>query len=161
MKMQRVGLLICLRFKAIAIDMSRSSWWSDEPFNLPSLTAATIVVTMRAPSGDAAVDYIAQSGAWGDSAMAYNEVYLQSTVIDEDTGNRQENMFVRKDYTKVGLSECKLNVTKIWDDDDDRDGLRPDEVTVRLRYREINGADHDADQFLVLNESNNWFWYVQ
>jgi len=43
-----------------------------------------------------------------------------------------------------------INVTKVWDDADNQDGIRPENVTVILV---VNGADNVS---VVLNESNNW-----
>ena len=43
-----------------------------------------------------------------------------------------------------------LTVTKVWDDDNDRDGLRPESVTVTLH------ADGKAVKTAVLSASNNW-----
>ncbi|MBQ6222240.1 MAG: Cna B-type domain-containing protein, partial [Solobacterium sp.] len=76
--------------------------------------------------------YIAQKGDWGDSAMAYNNAYLLGTAIDVETGEEESDNFVRKDYTKVGLTEYSYQVFKAWDDDDDRDGVRPESITLHL-----------------------------
>ncbi|MBR5633307.1 MAG: Cna B-type domain-containing protein, partial [Clostridia bacterium] len=46
--------------------------------------------------------------------------------------------------------ETELTVTKTWDDDSDRDGIRPDEITVRL------SADGEEIAETVLNEENGW-----
>ena len=47
--------------------------------------------------------------------------------------------------------KTSLTVTKAWDDGDNRDGLRPDSVTVKLL---ADGAD--TGKTVVLNPGNNW-----
>ena len=46
-----------------------------------------------------------------------------------------------------------INVTKIWEDHDDQDGVRPNEVTVQLK---ANGAAVEG-MTLTLDESNQWY----
>ena len=49
------------------------------------------------------------------------------------------------------LEEINKSVTKIWKDNDNQDGIRPDEVNVRLL---ANGKDFG--EVLTLNEENKW-----
>ena len=116
--------------KAIAIDARKKTDGTD--FVLEPLESATVIVNMRAPHGQEATDYIAQKGVWGDSAHAYNNVYLLCTSIDKTTMQQDGENFVRKDYTKVGLMQFHYDVKKIWDDVDNRDGIRPKSVKVHL-----------------------------
>uniref|UniRef100_UPI0025EA90E6 Cna B-type domain-containing protein n=1 Tax=uncultured Methanobrevibacter sp. TaxID=253161 RepID=UPI0025EA90E6 len=46
----------------------------------------------------------------------------------------------------------EVNVTKIWDDNNDQDGVRPPSVTVILY------ADGTEINRTVLSEENNWKW---
>ena len=51
-----------------------------------------------------------------------------------------------------------LTITKVWDDDNDRDGIRPGSVTMQLM---ANGepatyADGTAVELIVLTKENNW-----
>ena len=108
--------------KAIAIDASKKANGSD--FELQPLESATAIVRMQAPSGEEARGYVVQD------AHAYNNAYLTGTTIDQETGGMDAGNFVRKDYTKVGLMEYKYEVTKTWDDDNDRDGMRPATTTM-------------------------------
>ena len=131
--------------KAIAVDCSNASEEADEAhyridpetgarkFMLPEMESIVVNVNMQAPSGDEAREYIAKSGKWGDSGQAYNNAYLLCTSIDKDNPDDFDpDNFVRKDYTKVGLKEYSIKATKKWNDDDNRDGKRPDKVTFRL-----------------------------
>ena len=134
---------------AIAVDASKKPDGSD--FTLEPLESIVILINMHAPSGDVARDIIANAGAWGTSAYAYNNAYLTGTTIDINTLDEDGENFVRKDYTKVGLVEYKYEVKKVWNDGDNRDGKRPDNVTVHLL------ADgQDTGQTLVLHEDDNW-----
>ena len=48
-------------------------------------------------------------------------------------------------------AQTSVTVTKSWKDNDDQDGIRPEDITVKLL---ANGAE--TDKTLVLNEGNNW-----
>lgn len=51
--------------------------------------------------------------------------------------------------------EVSVAVQKVWDDDKNRDSIRPDSITVTL-YAEAEGvAKHEIKQ-VTLNEANNW-----
>ena len=110
--------------KAVAVDASKTP--GQEDFVLQPEETVAVVMRMKAPEGEEASGYIAQKGIWGDSAHAYNNVYLTCTSIDANTGESDSDNFVRKDYTKIGLEEYSITVRKLWDDDNDRDGIRPD-----------------------------------
>lgn len=49
------------------------------------------------------------------------------------------------------LSRISIDVLKVWQDNNDQDGIRPEEITVILL---ANGAE--TDKMLTLNEANNW-----
>lgn len=131
---------------AIAVDASQRPDGTE--FTLSALQSVIVIVTMQAPSGAAATTAIA------DDAHAYNNVHLLSSVIDDrlpDEG--YVNNFVRHDYTKVGLREHNINVTKVWDDGNNRDGLRPGSVTVRLL---ADGAPTGLSQTISPDGDGNW-----
>ena len=116
--------------RAVAIDASTAK--DGGKFELKPLESVVVILNMRAPSGEQAREWIAQKGAWGDSAQAYNNAYLKGTTIDARTDEVDGKSFVRKDYTKVGLMEYRYEVKKIWDDRDDQDGIRPEEIVLTL-----------------------------
>ncbi len=131
--------------KMIAIDATKKADGSD--FKLQPLESIVAIVNMQAPSGEAARAYLKQKGVWGDSANAYNNAYMLCTSIDQETGEEDNGSFVRKDYTKVGLKEYNYKVDKIWDDDNDRDGQRPEQITVHLL---ANGEDTGLEIILPI-----------
>lgn len=51
-----------------------------------------------------------------------------------------------------------VTVTKVWDDSDDKDGKRPDSVTVSLKANNEQAKDVDGNVIgdIMLNESNGW-----
>lgn len=122
-----------------------------EDFELDEMQSLVALVRMQAPDGDAAREYISQKGAWGDSAHAYNNIYMIATSLDRETRIGSHDTLVRNDYTKVGLMEHNYTVTKSWVDDGDRDGLRQDHVVVHLL---ANGEDTGRE--LRLDDSNEW-----
>ena len=126
--------------KAIAVDASKRPDGTD--FQLEPLESAVVVVRMLAPSGDEASEYIAKD------AHAYNNAYLLCTSIDKNTMEADSDNFVRKDYTKVGLMENSLMVTKVWDDDNNRDGVRPETVVLHLL---ADGKEMDPVKTVTLN----------
>ena len=129
--------------KAIAVDASKTTEGDD--FILQPLTSAVVIVNMRAPGGDEALGYIAEN------AHAYNNVCLACTSIDASTMVSDEGNFVHKEYTRVGLRPMSISVSKIWDDDNNRDALRTESVTVHLLR---NGVDTGLTK--VLDEEHEW-----
>ncbi len=140
--------------KAVAVDASRKADGND--FRLEPLESIVILINLQAPDGEDARNYIAQKGDWGDSAMAYNNAYLSGTTIDKETQEEDSAGFVRKDYTKVGLTEYRYEVIKVWDDDNDRDGVRPESITLHLY---ADGKDTGKTLTLpIKNENGSLSW---
>ena len=133
----------------VAIDARYADAATKEPFALQPLESVTVILRMRAPSGDAAREICDAEGEWGRSAQAYNNCYLKCDQTDTDTGTTDEGKFIRKDYTKVGMVEYQHEVTKAWDDDDDRDGKRPEEITLNLMRDGKPATDDDGNPVSV------------
>ncbi len=137
---------------AVAVDITEAA--DGSAFTLDENMFAHFFINMSAPQGEEAESFIESD------AHAFNNAYMASTTTNVKTGMSEED-FVRKDYTKVGLSEYKITVIKDWDDDNDRDGIRPDSAVVRLYYDgepyDYNGDGqvNDADA-LVLSDDNDW-----
>ena len=147
--------------KAIAVDASLASDGSKFTLDGDKNEAAQIVIHMRAPDGEEALAALAQKPTaeqiangfdWGESANAYNNAFLTATLIDNENPNDPDvNSFVRKDYTKVGLAEYSVVVNKIWDDDGNRDGVRPEEPITFTLYRD--GEPTGLTQVLPVGET--------
>ena len=84
---------------------------------------------------------------------------------------------VEIEYTNTYIGYYCVAVTKAWDDENDRDGIRPDDIYVKLYKTTVkNGTTYyyDAEgnesaekvayregEDLVLNEGNNWVYMVR
>ncbi len=61
------------------------------------------------------------------------DTHLGDAYTGEITGDAEDGYIItNKHEPELINDDGTLTVTKVWDDDDDRDGLRPAEVTVRL-----------------------------
>ena len=131
------------KISAIAVDARKGA--DGREFELKADQSASVLIHMLAPRGESAQEFMEEM------AHAYNNVCMASSTSGKD-GQWTDRTFVHEDYTKVGLEPYKLNVRKEWDDDGDRDGLRPKELTLQLL---ANGEPLDG-KTLVLSEENKW-----
>ena len=144
--------------KAIAIDASKKTDGSDYILGVNESIAAFI--KMKAPLIKEAnkSEYFDKQRKVGETeeglsggSHAYNNVVSIMTEINAKTGVEGKNKLIRYDYTKVGLKPFSIKVKKNWDDDNNRDGKRVDEVTLRLY---ANGKK--TDNIVKLNKDNKW-----
>ena len=161
--------------KAFAIDCRKKTDGTDfviqnfsdsEEQPADAVDAFSFYVYMRAPAKSACVTKDGKS-LWGagkdapenpeevnpenadHNAHAYNNIFLDSTQVD--AVGRETHAYIHWDYVKVGIIPFNLNVSKIWDDADDNDGLRGESVTVHLY------ADgEDTGETVVLGEDTDW-----
>lgn len=86
---------------------------------------------------------------------AFNNVYMGCTQIDPV--GRPTHSVIHHNYVRVGIIPFELKVKKIWDDAENNDGLRPNQIIV---YPLGNGErmydEHGNVIKLVLNEGNKW-----
>ena len=78
------------------------------------------------------------------------EIEGYETEIGEVTGSAEDGFEVEITNTHE-VYKTSLVVSKVWDDADDKDGVRPDSVTVRLL---ANGKD--TGKSAELSEANKW-----
>lgn len=144
--------------KAIAIDASKKIDGSDYILDVNESIAAFI--KMKAPEIKEANknEYFDKQRKVGETeeglsggSHAYNNVVSIMTEINAKSGVEGKNKLIRYDYTKVGLKPFSIKVKKNWDDDNNRDGKRVDEVTLRLY---ANGKR--TDNTVRLNKDNKW-----
>ena len=147
---------------AVAVDATKKTDGSD--FVVDEGDTAAFTIRMRAPEAKDLEQDPAAYGKWFDTnltegesesgltggAHAYNNAILRCTTIS-NVGVESPNQVIRKDYTKVGLKPFGITIKKAWSDSDDRDGKRPQSVTVHLY------ADgQDTGKSAVLSDANNW-----
>ena len=147
---------------AVAVDATKKTDGSD--FVVDEGDTAAFRIRMRAPEVKDLEQDPTAYGKWFDTdlteeesesgltggAHAYNNAILRCTTIS-NVGVESPNQVIRKDYTKVGLKPFGITIKKAWSDSDDRDGKRPQSVTVHLY------ADgQDTGKSAVLSDANNW-----
>ena len=76
------------------------------------------------------------------------EAVANSKYTAKVTGDAKSGFTITNTYTPATTS---IKVTKSWNDNDNQDGKRPDEVTVNLL---VNGEE--TKQSIKLSKSNNW-----
>ncbi|MBP5754325.1 MAG: Cna B-type domain-containing protein, partial [Clostridia bacterium] len=90
-----------------------------------------------------------------DKYMGGEEIEYKWTELDLPEGYELTDTSVEGKITTLTNThvpgKVSVSVEKQWRDDDNRDGLRPQSITVQLT---ANGVNYGAP--VVLNESNNW-----
>ncbi len=133
--------------KAVAIDCTWKDAERTQKFRLNDGETLIAYIKMIAPS----LDEANEEGYFADDAHAYNSACEMTDLIDDITQLVDEDFSVTSTYTKVGIQPYEISVRKVWDDDDDRDGYRQDQVTITLV---ANGTP--TNRKLILNEKNEW-----
>ncbi|MBQ1852393.1 MAG: Cna B-type domain-containing protein [Lachnospiraceae bacterium] len=85
---------------------------------------------------------------------------IDYTVTENDVAEYSTNIVKAEDgtftYTVTNThetEETEVSVTKVWDDADNQDGYRPDEVTINLL------ADGEVIDTVKLSEENGWYYH--
>ena len=92
-----------------------------------------------------------------DTSTAEVEGYTLESESDPSDGKvsvelgETAEVTVTNTYTKIPPETITITVKKVWDDNNDKDGIRPDSVTVVLK---ANGEETGDE--LVLSEDNDW-----
>lgn len=72
--------------------------------------------------------------------------------IEVDEAYGSEEIVFEKDFNNISDAAIDIPVEKIWEDADNQDRVRPDDIEVKLL---ANNQETDFDN-LVLNDSNDW-----
>lgn len=135
---------------AIAIDASKCI--DDTDFQLMPNETITVYLHMRAPYEKDNESPAYFKGTDGRNhllnAHAYNDINLACVQLSAGLSTHD---YINYSYTKVGIYDKYINVTKVWDDGNNADGFRPDQLTVHLI---ANGVD--TNRTVILNAENNW-----
>ncbi len=104
---------------------------------------------------------LSEKNGWRDSFTGLDEytggkqnVYtVQETAVDGYTagitGNVSDGYTITNTHTPATVS---VSGSKTWDDNDDQDGMRPNEITIRLL------ADGTETNSMTVTEKDNWSW---
>ena len=143
------------KIRAVAVDARHKTDGSE--FILAPGASLSLTIDMKAPMAPSAEWYDTKLQAGQKEAgltgggHAYNNAVMTARQIATDTGVVSDNLLIRNDYVKVGLKPLNIKVTKEWDDDDNRDGLRQKQVIFELM---ANGKP--TNKTVTLNEGNSW-----
>ena len=135
--------------RTIAVDLSTGV--DGNPFELGEEESISFDVLMKAPVGLVVRDLLSQDTPEDPrtNAHAYNNAHL--SVDQYDVFGNMTHGYITNNYTKVGIIARDFEVDKIWVDDGDRDGVRPDTATVRLM---ADGVDSGRE--LELRSADGW-----
>jgi len=135
---------------AIAIDCRKDVNGND--FVLTNYASLIAYYHMQAPTYDEQPDAFAQEDYNNhlNNAHAYNNVYMDITQVD-GIGNTTHSYDYFK-YTKVGIYSSNLEVEKIWEDDNNRDGIRPDEVELTL----LRNGEPVENRTITITKENDY-----
>lgn len=143
------------KIRAVAVDARHKADGSE--FILAPGASLSLTIDMKAPMAPTAEWYDTklqvgqkEAGLTG-GGHAYNNAVMTARQIATNTGVVSDNLLIRNDYVKVGLKPLNIKVTKEWDDDDNRDGLRQKQVIFELM---ANGKS--TNKTVTLNEGNSW-----
>lgn len=145
------------QIKGIAVDASRMKNGSE--FSLPAGQSVSVFINMKAPENlpDTYMDTELKDGQKeGDGggltggAHAYNNVAVISKVVTS-SGVVNQDRLIRMDYTKVGIIPFEFRIMKEWDDDDDRDGIRPASIQATVYADGVS-----TGKTVELNDGNEW-----
>ncbi len=104
-----------------------------------------------------------------NNMYAFNNTRLKcvQTGTDGNGVGESSNIMIRNDYTRVGILPNILRVEKVWQDQNNHDNIRPDEVTVALLRKTLGVAggfeevkdESGAPMTVKLNAGNDWADY--
>lgn len=79
------------------------------------------------------------------------ETDVPENYTSKVTGNQTTGFIIINTYTPTGTQEKRISVEKVWQDENNKDGIRPGSVTVELIK---NGTA--TGETLTLNDENDW-----
>jgi len=123
--------------KAIAIDMRKTA--SGANFVLPEGDVLTAILYMQAPA-------TAESGGTSSYPWAYNNIYIEDTVVDKQGG--EDHFFIHHDYTAVKFTvtaSFALHKTNKEDKNESVPGIK---------YRVFGRSDYNTDVDIIKETSN-------
>ena len=128
--------------------------WDDDD-NRDALRPNEVTVRLNAGTKEIASAVLNEENEWShtfEGLAIYNESGdLINYTVTEDEVEGYEAVIEDLSVTNVHRPELTfVEVEKSWNDGDDRDALRPDEITVRLHANGIEVASQ------VLNAENGW-----
>ncbi|MCF1684046.1 Cna B-type domain-containing protein [Tetragenococcus halophilus] len=149
------GYKIINSYEAEVTEVSGTKTWEDAD-NQDGVRPSEITVNLLANGEEVEQKTIAAKDDWSytfDNLPLYeNEGQKIDYTIQEEDVSGYSTVIDEYDITNSYTpGKTSINVVKNWDDFDNKDGKRPDEITVQLFK---NGEK--TDQELTLSNENNW-----
>ncbi len=140
--------------KGIAIDCTKSATQNDDgtwDFWMKEEDVIEVFIHMRAPLMTDGRIVPAEDGKTFEP-KAYNNTAIRYNFPDDGelTGYHYYKM-----YTQIGIDPYNVRIQKQWEDDNDRDGLRKDLVSIQFELL-ANGVSTDPKTTVVVMAADNW-----
>ena len=136
------------------ISLSGKKTWDDQG-NADGMRPESITVHLMANGVEKAQKTVTEQDGWAwtfDGLPRYeNGVEIAYTIVEDAVPGYTAEISgpnITNRYTPELIS---VSVSKVWEDANDQDGLRPEEITVGLLADGV-----DSGRTLVLNEANRW-----
>ena len=137
------------------VEVSGSKTWNDK--GNEGARPESIKITLLADDNEKVTRTVTEADGWKWSfedlpKYAEDGHEIKYTISEERVehyGEPEINGFNVTNTYQPG--ETSISIRKIWDDNNNQDGIRPNEITVKLL---ANGKD--TGKTLALNKSNNW-----
>ncbi len=140
---------------AETVDISGSKTWEDNN-NQAGHRPEEIIINLLADGEKKDSATVTEADGW---AWSFNDLYkydedgheIVYTITEDsvaDYSTEYDGYDVINIYTP---GQTSVSVVKIWDDDDDTDGIRPESITVELVRDDVTTGDT-----LILSEDNDW-----
>ncbi|WP_407416085.1 Cna B-type domain-containing protein, partial [Methanobrevibacter sp.] len=133
------------------VTLSAANNWKYTFTDLPTNTTSNLAINytgMESEEMREMLSSIMQKAKYGNGTLI-NYTISEISVDNYITAIANST---RYNFTVTNVEVTSLNVTKLWNDSNNKNGLRPGSVTVHLF------ADGVLNQTVVLDESNGWTW---
>ena len=135
--------------------------WNDQN-NQDNLRPPTITVSLLKNGEDTGLTLVLnEENGWKGTFTVENPeenatYSVEETGVPENytstmTGDQKTGFIIINTYTPTGTQEKRISVEKVWQDENNKDGIRPGSVTVELIK---NGTA--TGETLTLNDENDW-----
>ena len=151
---QSQGFTVTNTHEVETVDIAGSKTWLDND-DQDGARPKSITIHLTANGEVIATRIVTAADGWSwsftdlpknEAGTAIEYAVIEETVEDYSTTYNGYNII--NEHTP---EQTSVTVTKSWQDNDDQDGIRPNDITVRLL---ANGEDTGLT--LVLNGGNNW-----
>lgn len=151
------GYNITNQYKPETVEISGTKTWQDND-NQDGVRPETIIVHLlqngteikstSLPKEDGSYSY-----SWSNLPKYHDGGQLYTYSVSEDAVSGYTTTYITDTYDIVNThnpGKTSVGVTKIWEDKNNQDGLRPDSIEVSLL------ADGEVEDTVTLSDTNSW-----